>query len=119
MPSKSELNIKKSGGVHYTPTVLAEFLAGQISKHVSIKSPDVLDPACGDGALLRAICLEMPGAKVSGFDLDDSALASARLAVKGKFLKADFLSYVIDGKRMESQGHPPISAYDVVIANPP
>lgn len=119
MPSKTELNLKKSGGVHYTPTVLAEFLAGQISKCVSIKSPDVLDPACGDGALLRAICREMPGAKVSGFDLDDSALTAARLAVNGKFLKADFLSYVLEGKRMGSQGHPPVAAYDVVIANPP
>jgi len=119
MPSKSELSSKKSGGVHYTPTELADFLAGQIAKHISIKSPDVLDPACGDGALLRAIQRFMPSATVSGFDLDESALAAARSSIKGKFLKADFLSHVLEGKPKELEGHPPVAAYDVVIANPP
>ena len=79
---------EKLDGVHYTPHGLAIFLARQVAEGLKefektgqlIK---VLDPACGDGELLRALAETVPSnvrarLVLHGFDKDESALERAR-----------------------------------------
>ena len=49
---------QKSHGIHYTPPELAGFLAKVTFGHIRKErgSIDVLDPACGGGSLLYAMC---------------------------------------------------------------
>ena len=44
----------KANGVHYTPPELAKFLAEVVAERLSVgtRAIEILDPACGDGALL-------------------------------------------------------------------
>ena len=46
---------KKQTGSHYTPQNLANFVANSIFNISDFKTPKILDPACGDGSLLKAI----------------------------------------------------------------
>jgi type I restriction-modification system DNA methylase subunit len=80
----------KAHGVHYTPPELAEFLADVLWKH--LEPPDgklkVLDPACGDGALLSAFVEATPIAlrrrlSLVGYETDPLALATAGQALSG------------------------------------
>ena len=43
-----------SNGIFYTPDEVASYLATEAFKHLPQKKMRVLDPSCGDGALLRA-----------------------------------------------------------------
>jgi type I restriction-modification system DNA methylase subunit len=42
----------KSSGATFTPAALADFLSDKILKYADAKESVILDPACGDGALL-------------------------------------------------------------------
>ena len=120
----------KQHGVHYTPAKLACFLADQIGLQVksmpefacSAKNPlRVLDPACGDGELLIALINALPcpaqHLAVTGFELDPAAADKARdrLELSGvqsiDIVTADFLQ--------PESVEPPMSNFDIVIANPP
>ena len=55
--------LRKETGSHYTPSVLAEFVARNIFDQVSIFTPTdkqlkIIDPAVGDGELLLAVISE-------------------------------------------------------------
>lgn len=123
----------KSGGVVYTPTGLAEFLAQAAFEALgSVGSVRILDPACGDGELLLAAVAEaerrgLEVASVVGYDISESAVAAAgsRLAgYSGVSLHcADFLGtmtglseavtlFEIDDGVEERK-------FDLVISNPP
>src|ERR1043166_3795324 len=82
---QSRLHTKeKLDGIHYTPPDLAAFLAEQVAKPLrKIENANqlinVLDPACGDGELLRAFAEAMGrGLRtrlvLHGFDKDERAL---------------------------------------------
>lgn len=65
-------------GVVYTPDSLASFVANLLSNYMqqdsSIKLKNILDPACGEGSLLKAfkeICKEEIG--FVGIDIDKNA----------------------------------------------
>jgi type I restriction-modification system DNA methylase subunit len=45
----------KSSGATFTPTALANFLSDKILKYTNVKESIILDPACGDGALLVSV----------------------------------------------------------------
>lgn len=112
---------KKRLGATYTPSNLANYLSLNILD--SYKLPKrgfirILDPACGDGMLLRAIIDSLPDSvhgrlKVRGCDLDSAAVSKARLLYKAypnvdiKIIKRDFIKDIIKTK------------FDIVIANPP
>ena len=51
-----EITDAKRHGQHYTPTELADFLAGRAFANTSHDSSPltIVDPACGDGELLIA-----------------------------------------------------------------
>ncbi len=109
------LTIKKDG-IHYTPPLLANFLAREIIK-VLCPAPrklKILDPACGDGSLLSAIKDELPDSRISklvGLDTSVEAIQACQSRLpksKTDLQQANFL----DQDATEN-------CFDVVIANPP
>lgn len=130
---------RKAAGAHYTPKLLADFVAKQImhshSCQTQAKSIRILDPAVGDGELLLSL-LEKLLAKgyskleVSGFDTSSDAIESAKTRIKTIFpeipLKltcTDFLELVLTNYAPNGQyslfAPPAPELFDIVIANPP
>lgn len=134
-------NRVKANGVHYTPPALADFLAtvtlnvlGDFAGTLA-----VLDPACGDGALLRAFVKCLPASVrkrvvLHGYEMDPEALERAReeLSEAGvrdvRLIHGDFLSVQgVDAKAEGRQlsllepevGKRAADRFDAVIANPP
>ena len=126
-----KLNDCSSGKV-YTPANIALFLAKLMKKNAENKGKNItiIDPACGDGELLR-FAAEVFGSDIScevGVDIDSEALqrASIRLGKENinKFLflnkdslSPDGLSYQSGWKRLLEQNY--ITSVDMIIANPP
>src|SRR6266540_2933729 len=78
---------RKAHGIHYTPPLLAAYLAEQVV-HGLLNGCDesrricILDPACGEGELLTAIVDAAPRnwrgrLSLTGFDRDEEALKRA------------------------------------------
>lgn len=125
----------KRQGIHYTPPDLARFLATQAIAAVSgCDTLRVLDPSCGDGALLAAIAEAAPERPLflCGMDQDAAAIEAAhqRLAkfnggkIEVELHKANFLQDVIRARESNMLELEPGSigfneSFDVVIANPP
>ncbi len=126
----------KSAGVHYTPPLLAAFVAEQAA--LALDSYDqirILDPACGDGALLAAAVVALPATlelDIYGFDVDAMALQSAQerladLPTNCKLIldKVNFIEAVLDEKEsrearfVRSDAIQVAGQFDLVIANPP
>ncbi|MGA2617742.1 MAG: N-6 DNA methylase [Thermoguttaceae bacterium] len=130
----------KANGVHYTPPRLAEFLATVTAEALgAVKGTiEILDPACGDGVLLRAFVQSLPARSrarivLHGYETDPDALHSAQqlLAETGvlrvNLVQQDFLSVQgvdtrLRGRQLslldQTQEAPP-ARFDAVIANPP
>jgi release factor glutamine methyltransferase len=77
-----------------------------------VDAPLVLDVGTGSGAIALAIADEHPGARVTGIDVSDEALAlarenAARTGIAVEFLRHDLLSGL------------PGSDWDLVVSNPP
>lgn len=78
---------RKAQGIHYTPPLLAAYLAQQIVLGLQQQRSRgseiaVLDPACGEGELLRAVVEAVPAVwksqlSLTGFDKDERAIARA------------------------------------------
>ncbi len=106
----------KQNGIHYTPAVLADFLARQIKPYLAAGSLRVLDPACGDGQLLESMLSQLKNRKaaVHGFDTDVLAIDAARGRLRSRKLDEfnlrceDFLDHFHELPRV-----------DCVISNPP
>src|SRR5438552_14818908 len=87
----------KRTGAHYTPPALAAFLAERAVACLDDpggRAIRVLDPACGDGSLLRAISDALTGRAVvlSGYDTDAIAVERARQDLpETNITQADFL----------------------------
>lgn len=132
-PRYSEVVQEKSSGATYTPVDLATFVADQIIQAASLpKSGNirVLDPACGDGALLDALIKRLPPAarkrvEVVGYDTDHEAIqiASQRLrqdfpTLNMRLEQKNFLDHVLnlqEGDMLSVEEDP----FHLVIANPP
>ncbi len=94
---------RRRQGSFYTPVALAHLLARETL--APLAGPlSILDPACGDGALLRAAHALAPEARLTGADLDAEALARA----PGERIHADALRHDWGGR-----------TFDVVLCNPP
>jgi len=134
-------NRVKANGVHYTPPALAEFLAtvtldvlGDFAGTLA-----VLDPACGDGALLRAFVKCLPASVrkrvvLHGYEMDPEALRRAREVlsdagvrdvrlIHGDFLSVQGVDAVVGGRQLSllepEVGKRAADRFDAVIANPP
>jgi len=112
---------KKQTGATFTPCQLADFLSAKILKYAALNDLDtikVLDPACGDGALLNSFSQSIAKTKVNfyGFDtnlnyLKEATTLCASIPYNWLFKQQDFLDYSLDKANSEH--------YDVIIANPP
>ena len=129
-----EVSLIKETGATFTPEGLADFLSGRILSYSSAIDPLIVDPACGDGALLFSIGKQLESRnekfKLLGFDTNQDYLESAseclshNLKSKFELKKEDFLesidisveqqSLMFNGKDIEFNNFA-----DVVIANPP
>jgi adenine-specific DNA-methyltransferase len=131
----------KENGVHYTPPMLAAFLAEAMAK--TVREGDmpfrVLDPACGDGELLLAFVEAMPAGLrkqlvLEGYETDAAALARAgsllaKTGVREIVLKhVDFLSEEgvtfcapndLQPSLFGNDDGTDRQPFDAVIANPP
>ena len=130
---------RKEQGIHYTPPQLARFVSSRIVQHVDVprdRPLRVLDPACGNGALLDAFAFELRDLtsvpiEVHGIETDPAAASHAEFALRGLnntevvVRRSDFLtlSAYESGQRQlwepEQPNHEYFRAFDVVIANPP
>lgn len=135
-PRYSEVEQQKSSGATYTPMDFAAFVADEMIKVADLPKRGkirVLDPACGDGALLDALIKRLPPTarkrvEVVGYDTDPTAIQIASQRLRQDFPdlnvhleRKDFLEHVLN-----LQGDvEPLSASEVqepfhlVIANPP
>ncbi len=132
MITKSE---QKSTGSHYTPSVLAEFVAEEMLKlwkpPANRRHVGVFDPALGDGELLLAVLnnlLQMDiSISVSGYETNYHELLSAEARIRDRypevsveFNNQDFLAqseYRLSQTNLfqRKQGQ----QFDLVISNPP
>ena len=77
----------RRAGSYFTPPAVARELARRaLAPLRKSKSPLVVDPACGAGALLEAAGGVLPRARLSGCDLDPEALSAARALLPGAHL---------------------------------
>ena len=108
--NKEVSHIKQTGAT-FTPTGLADFLAEKLLSYHNGKNLKVLDPACGDGALLMAISnvLQKRNLKfeLHGYDLNNDYLSVARQNLRinnninnANLIHANFLE-IIDLKRKQ------------------
>ncbi|WP_194835082.1 Eco57I restriction-modification methylase domain-containing protein [Nocardia sp. XZ_19_369] len=113
---------RKRHGRHYTPPVLARFLAQRLLTHVTRPESGVLrvlDPACGDGELLFALrdeaAIRLPGVRVesTGYDLDAAALAVARARDAGSGVDWHVGDFLTASHELAAE------SFDAVITNPP
>ena len=111
----SSPSLRKASGAHYTPGALAEFVARQVFEQIAADTPRVLDPACGDGALLAAFQNQCPRSQLHGYDLDGAALVQLAANLTGAFEETDFLEVA---KSHRDELFAP-AGFDVVVANPP
>lgn len=129
------LEQRKDTGAHYTPTELAEFVSEQMFKSwsdlVGSGPVNVLDPAIGDGELIRALLHQLKGMNfgdiiVSGFDTDSAAAEKAKNRLSHEFnsltieIKVEnFLDYVLQSSQYDLFSQPMVDQFDLVISNPP
>jgi predicted RNA methylase len=99
-------------GAVYTPQILASWVAGLLREHSDRPVTRVLDPACGDGALLAAVDAEIPGLRsLVGIDMSDTATGAIqeRWGDRSSTRTADTLRLSVDD----------LPGVDALIMNPP
>jgi len=136
LTERNRSNPIKSGGVHYTPLDLSRFVAEQaVAALGSRDHVQILDPACGNGALLTAAADALGSAipiEITGFDLDALAVIDARSRLEARLPSgavtiehADFIEAMLDERestpchRSKAQHVPLTDRFDLVVANPP
>ena len=134
-----QAEVQKADGIHYTPNLLADFVAKQIvdtwicQPHSSPMR--LLDPAVGDGQLLLSLLntlseRDLPKIEVFGFDTSFEAILTASDRVKDSFSEVpvtltctDFLEFVASNYPLNGQyslfNASVSELFDIVIANPP
>ena len=133
--TKESLAERKKTGSHYTPTRLAQFVANKILENFETPESNsairVLDPACGDGELLRALVESWPhisrsSVSLIGIDLDRIAFQNVRHRVRNlgvstiDLRREDFLDRVqTELKSTDPLPGSLLESVDVIIANPP
>lgn len=120
---------KKKTGATFTPPALADFLADKILHYYKDLNENVcvLDPACGDGALLSSMYkkADIKSFNVIGYDTNEAYLEIAKDLIRklsnntdSQFYNIDFLSVCpnipdIFDKNIKRE------FADIIIANPP
>ena len=123
---------KKAIGSFYTPPIVSDFLAQLVASLISREgSFSCLDPALGDGALLRSLLELLRTHQVycfSGVDIDKNAIEAATQSfinsgIRTVFKATDALKplgvepYVAGWKSFESAAQ--LDGFDLIVCNPP
>ena len=126
--------LRKKSGSHYTPQLLANFIAKQIAKTIKEQFSDsikILDPAVGDGELIIAILSNLASNDykkvcVTGFDTDQTAINKALSRTSNLFpdipINLFCESFVDISQHLHLENHQSLFAtqkFNIVIANPP
>lgn len=114
----STFNLSKQGAV-YTPLLLARWAAEILAEYMpECRQASILDPACGDGALLQAVAQQFTGSlSLFGMDIDHAALCTAsRWLPELTSHHANALAVMDTARRECLMGN---TAYDAIITNPP
>jgi adenine-specific DNA-methyltransferase len=126
--------LRKKSGSHYTPQLLANFIAKQIAKTIKEQFSDsikILDPAVGDGELIIAILSNLAPNDykkvcVTGFDTDQTAITKALSRTSNLFpdipINLFCESFVDISQHLHLENHQSLFApqkFNIVIANPP
>jgi len=127
----------KETGATFTPELLANYLTQKLLSYLTSNGQkiSVLDPACGEGALLSAISKQLFTQKIDfdlvGFDSNETYLETATKALKIltpnniALNNADFLEAIDIKEQQASLWEQPSlktsinNTIDLVIANPP
>ncbi len=125
----------KETGATFTPTILANYLSKKLLSYLQLDGQriNVLDPACGEGALLASISQQLVAKKIDhdliGYDSNDTYLNIAQKTLNDipniSLNKADFLETVqIQSQQTSLFDKSNISqsinnTIDLTIANPP
>ncbi len=97
-------------GQHFTPAPVARWLCQRVARSGTL---DVVDPACGPGALLAACRQVMPQSRLLGVELDAELVPQTRQALPGaRIIQGDALALA------QSSVLKAASA-DLVLLNPP
>lgn len=134
--STKSTDFRKVNGAHYTPKVLADFVAEQIVEAYEgsdgFGNVRILDPGVGDGELLRSLVTRLLACKhseieVTGFDTDPNAIETATERIKEvstglplRIKREDFVDFALGHNSEFSR--PELfktKKFDLVIANPP
>ncbi len=126
---------RKLEGAHYTPKILADFVAQNMAKHLCSKETlKIVDPAIGDGeliiSLLNALTTHSGSIEIYGFDINSDSLKIAKERINSVFPNSNIMLYNKDflevcleksnfyqTKSMFSSVD--IPEFDLLIANPP
>jgi adenine-specific DNA-methyltransferase len=106
----TSLAARKSLGQYMTPRPVAERLVDLTQTEPGMR---VLDPGAGTGELLAAVARRCPEARLTGWDIDPTALAAAAELVPGANLEQ---RSALDPPPV---GDHPSAGFDLVIGNPP
>jgi tRNA1(Val) A37 N6-methylase TrmN6 len=137
--SEEFTNPKKTNGIVYTPLNLAEYVASKTLDYclsnnqiIEGKTLNVLDPACGEGALLSAVAsinknrLKPIKIKFYGVDIDKTALAKAVRKLSEQNFRASNTNGLCPYNKTSKKGWSKLqkmlevrNGVDVIIANPP
>jgi len=125
---------KRARGVVHTPGRLARFVARRadellraelgIARGLADPRVTIVDPACGTGAFLAAALSVVEGRKgapaaLVGFDVDEEAVESCRIALDGLASARGTRLHVEARNTLESLALPLESEAIVVLGNPP
>lgn len=118
----TQASARKRHGRHYTPPALAALLAERAlrGRRPGDGALTVLDPACGDGALLLAVAAAARSAglgplELVGHEVDEDAATAAERRLADAGLDAR----VVRGDFLVAQRTMPSGSVDVVLTNPP
>jgi type I restriction-modification system DNA methylase subunit len=129
--------LRKDTGAHYTPVILANYVALQIVnqlKNINFDKKNtlrILDPAVGDGELLYALIKHLyergfKDIEVFGFDINQEAVDAAQSLIRQEFPNINFtienrdflewvsISYINSLFSLKQE-----LLFDLIIANPP
>jgi adenine-specific DNA methylase len=104
--SKSAPSAAKLRGGYYTPEPVARYIARWVAK----AGPRILEPSCGNGAVLRFLSEECGASQVFGIEIDQREAQEAARSSGAAVLSGDFFDWFSDDEH---------GAWDGVAGNPP